>query len=150
MPRTRGDASSGADAERDASQDQEKQPQYTASGPQNAESSTRSAGQKRKVRSENEASAKQRRTSERQGTATSVRAEKKEEQPKEEDLEQQKPRLMTPDLEYDYDRSKLRDPRPTPGRRARPRWDDISAPQEIKNWVSDSFYIPKPTKLLDV
>ena len=39
-----------------------------------------------------------------------------------------------------------RDPRPTPGRRARPRWDDISAPQEIKDRVSDSFYIPKPTK----
>ncbi|KAI4698997.1 hypothetical protein J4E81_004887 [Alternaria sp. BMP 2799] len=146
MPRTRGDARSGADAECDASQDQEKQPRDTASGLQNAESPRESAGQKRKVTSENEAYAKQRRTSERQGAATSVRAEKKEEQPKEEDLEQRKPRLTTPDLEYDYDRSKLRDPRPTPGRKARPRWDDISAPQEIKDWVSDSFYIPKPTK----
>ncbi|KAI4706063.1 hypothetical protein J4E89_009116 [Alternaria sp. Ai002NY15] len=146
MPRTRGDARSGADAECDASQDQEKQPRDTASGVQNAEFPRESAGQKRKGTSENEASAKQRRTSERQGAATSVRAEKKEEQPKEEDLEQRKPRLTTPDLEYDYDRSKLRDPRTTPGRKARPRWDDISAPQEIKDLVSESFYIPKPTK----
>lgn len=111
MPRTRGDARSGADAERDTtcSQDQEKQPRDIASGGQNPESPTQSAGQKRKVTSENEASAKQRRTSERQGAATSVRAEKKEEQPKEEDLKQRKPRLTTPDLEYDCDRSKLRD-----------------------------------------
>ncbi|KAI4958347.1 hypothetical protein J4E86_003946 [Alternaria arbusti] len=147
MPRTRGEASSGADAERDASQDQGTQPRDTASGAQTAESSTQSAGQKRKVTSENEASAKQRRTSERQGAATSVRAEKKGERPKEEEPEQRKPRLTTPDLEYEYDRSKLRDPRPTPGRKARPRWEDSPlTPQEIKDRINENFYIPKPTK----
>ncbi|KAI0426822.1 hypothetical protein F5Y09DRAFT_345265 [Xylaria sp. FL1042] len=35
--------------------------------------------------------------------------------------EEQKPRLTTPDLEFDYDQSQLRDPRPTPGRMRRPR-----------------------------
>ena len=150
MPRTRGDARSGADAECVASQDQEKQPRDTASGVQNAESPRESAGQKRKVTSENEAYAKQRRTSERQGAATSVRAEKKEEQPKEEDLEQRKPRLTTPDLEYDYDRSQLRDPRPTPGRRARPRWDDTVRPKRSKIGSATASTYPSPRSLLDV
>lgn len=72
----RGEARSSADTECDASQDPEKQPRDTASGAQNAESSTPSAGQGRKVSSKNEASAKRRRTSERHGTTTSVRAEK--------------------------------------------------------------------------
>ncbi|KAK8069850.1 hypothetical protein PG994_006466 [Apiospora phragmitis] len=35
----------------------------------------------------------------------------------------QQQRLTTPDLEFDYDRSQLRDPRPTPGRVKRPRHD---------------------------
>ncbi|KAK7943636.1 uncharacterized protein PG986_012749 [Apiospora aurea] len=35
---------------------------------------------------------------------------------------QQRP--TTPDLEFDYDRSQLRDPRPTPGRVKRPRYED--------------------------
>jgi hypothetical protein len=34
--------------------------------------------------------------------------------------ESRKLRLSTPDLEFDYDRSQLRDPRPTQGRKARP------------------------------
>lgn len=41
---------------------------------------------------------------------------------------QPKPRLTTPDLEFDYDRSQLRDQRPTPGRKARPRYDCFSIP----------------------
>ncbi|KUI67698.1 hypothetical protein VM1G_03203 [Cytospora mali] len=37
------------------------------------------------------------------------------------------PRLTTPDLEFDYDRSKLKDPRPTPGREARPRYEEMDS-----------------------
>lgn len=41
------------------------------------------------------------------------------------------PRLTTPDLEFDFDRSKLKDPRPTPGREARPRYDEGDIPEEL-------------------
>ncbi|KAK7746808.1 hypothetical protein SLS53_001996 [Cytospora paraplurivora] len=42
-----------------------------------------------------------------------------------------RPRLTTPDLEFDYDRSKLKDPRLTPGRKARPRYDELDLPEEL-------------------
>ncbi|KAK9419440.1 hypothetical protein SUNI508_07415 [Seiridium unicorne] len=51
-----------------------------------------------------------------------------------------KPRLTTPDLEFDYDRSQLRDPRPTPGRVKQPRMSYAS-----EEWKSQ-FSIPKPEK----
>ncbi|KAI1808717.1 hypothetical protein F4811DRAFT_181484 [Daldinia bambusicola] len=54
--------------------------------------------------------------------------------------ENRKPRLTTPDLEFDYDRSQLRDPRPTPGRVRRPRWEDLDMPEGFK----DRFYVPQP------
>ncbi|KAH8161814.1 hypothetical protein CIB48_g6435 [Xylaria polymorpha] len=38
--------------------------------------------------------------------------------------EELRPRLTTPDLEFDYDRSQLRDPRPTPGRTRQPRLEE--------------------------
>lgn len=41
------------------------------------------------------------------------------------------PRLTTPDLEFDWDRSKLKDPRPTPGRESRPRYDEYDLPAEL-------------------
>ncbi|KAG8160262.1 hypothetical protein KVR01_009798 [Diaporthe batatas] len=49
------------------------------------------------------------------------------------EVEQQQPlpRLTTPDLEFDWDRSKLKDPRPTPGREARPRYDSHDIPAEL-------------------
>lgn len=49
------------------------------------------------------------------------------------EVEQQQPlpRLTTPDLEFDWDRSKLKDPRPTPGRERRPRYDDHDIPPEL-------------------
>jgi hypothetical protein len=53
-----------------------------------------------------------------------------------------RPRLTTPDLEFDYDRSQLRDPRPTPGRVARPRREEREVSPEWKL----RFYIPKPEK----
>ncbi|KAI1476393.1 hypothetical protein F4774DRAFT_428018 [Daldinia eschscholtzii] len=53
-----------------------------------------------------------------------------------------KPRLTTPDLEFDYDRSQLRDPRPTPGRVKRPRWEKDDMPDDLK----ERFYIPRPEK----
>ncbi|KAI1763536.1 hypothetical protein GGR53DRAFT_366429 [Hypoxylon sp. FL1150] len=51
-----------------------------------------------------------------------------------------KPRLTTPDLEFDYDRSQLRDPRPTPGRIKRPRYAEFDLPEEFKQ----RFHIPGP------
>ncbi|KAI1654497.1 hypothetical protein F4813DRAFT_210290 [Daldinia decipiens] len=57
--------------------------------------------------------------------------------------EKRKPRLTTPDLEFDYDRSQLRDPRPTPGRVRRPRRDCFDIPEGFK----ERFYIPEPEKL---
>ncbi|KAI0121928.1 hypothetical protein F4814DRAFT_457796 [Daldinia grandis] len=56
--------------------------------------------------------------------------------------EKRKPRLTTPDLEFDYDRSQLRDPRPTPGRVRRPRWDSSDMPEGF----AERFYIPEPEK----
>lgn len=49
------------------------------------------------------------------------------------EAEQQQPlpRLTTPDLEFDWDRSKLKDPRPTPGRERRPRYDSHDMPAEL-------------------
>ncbi|KAI4860412.1 hypothetical protein F4820DRAFT_109162 [Hypoxylon rubiginosum] len=56
--------------------------------------------------------------------------------------EESKPRLTTPDLEFDYDRSQLRDPRPTPGRVKRPRREKPELTVEFKK----RFYIPEPAK----
>ncbi|KAI1394739.1 hypothetical protein F4819DRAFT_480743 [Hypoxylon fuscum] len=56
--------------------------------------------------------------------------------------EERKPRLTTPDLQLDFDRSQLRDPRPTPGRVARPRMEGYDISEEFKR----RFYIPKPKK----
>lgn len=50
----------------------------------------------------------------------------------------ERPRLTTPDLEFDYDRSQLRDPRWTPGRFARPRLRG----DEITNEFKSRFDIP--------
>ncbi|KAI0020428.1 hypothetical protein F4780DRAFT_779549 [Xylariomycetidae sp. FL0641] len=59
-----------------------------------------------------------------------------------EDTAPSKPRLTTPDLEFDYDHSQLRDPRPTPGRKRRPRLDGMEVTEEFKA----RFYVPKPEK----
>ncbi|XXH01282.1 hypothetical protein Hte_007637 [Hypoxylon texense] len=56
--------------------------------------------------------------------------------------EERIPRLTTPDLEFDYDRSQLRDPRPTPGRVKRPRRGKYELTEEFKR----RFYIPEPPK----
>ncbi|KAI3392360.1 hypothetical protein diail_5840 [Diaporthe ilicicola] len=45
--------------------------------------------------------------------------------------QQRLPRLTTPDLEFDWDRSQLKDPRPTPGRERRPRYDEHDMPAEL-------------------
>ncbi|KAF2665951.1 hypothetical protein BT63DRAFT_44740 [Microthyrium microscopicum] len=62
-----------------------------------------------------------------------------------------KPHLTTPDLEFDYNRSQLRDPRATPGREARPRYDE----HDLENMgLTDSykarFDIPEPLKLGEI
>lgn len=50
-------------------------------------------------------------------------------------------RLTTPDLEFDYDRSLLKDPRPTPGRERRPRYQgsDVPAALAAQRPPSSSF-----------
>ncbi|KAI0802135.1 hypothetical protein GGR55DRAFT_666998 [Xylaria sp. FL0064] len=53
-----------------------------------------------------------------------------------------KPRLTTPDLEFDYDRSQLRDPRPTPGRIRRPRLDELELTDELRQ----RFSMPGPER----
>jgi hypothetical protein len=60
--------------------------------------------------------------------------------------ESRKVRLSTPDLEFDYDRSQLRDPRPTPGRKARPRYEEREIPQDLKAHLDLTRYVPKPEK----
>ncbi|KAI1173323.1 hypothetical protein F4777DRAFT_457362 [Nemania sp. FL0916] len=56
--------------------------------------------------------------------------------------EDQRPRLTTPDLEFDYDRTQLRDPRPTPGRVRRPRLEFEEITEEFKK----QFFIPQPER----
>lgn len=53
--------------------------------------------------------------------------------PEAQEVEQQQPlpRLTTPDLEFDWDRSQLKDPRPTPGRERRPRYGSFDIPAEL-------------------
>ncbi|THV63444.1 hypothetical protein D6D27_10614, partial [Aureobasidium pullulans] len=58
----------------------------------------------------------------------------------------QKPRLTTPDLEFEYDRSQLRDSRPTPGRIARPRYDKFSLSEDLNQHFENDFYVPKPER----
>ncbi|KAI1735418.1 hypothetical protein F4680DRAFT_435185 [Xylaria scruposa] len=55
--------------------------------------------------------------------------------------EEQRPRLTSPDLEFDYDRSQLRDPRATPGRVRRPRLEDHD--RELTKEFRDRFTIPE-------
>lgn len=52
-------------------------------------------------------------------------------EPQEAEEQRPLPRLTTPDLEFDWDRSKLKDPRPTPGRERRPRYDEHDMPSEL-------------------
>ncbi|KAI0109521.1 hypothetical protein GGR51DRAFT_569818 [Nemania sp. FL0031] len=63
-----------------------------------------------------------------------------------EEEEVQRPRLTTPDLEFDYDRSQLRDARPTPGRVRRPRLEGSEVTEEFKR----QFTIPEPKIRKDI
>ncbi|KAF5680028.1 high affinity methionine permease [Fusarium heterosporum] len=53
-----------------------------------------------------------------------------------------KPRLKLSDLEFEYDRSQLRDPRPTPGRERKPHYTEFNLSEEFKS----KFYIPENGK----
>ncbi|KAI5212166.1 hypothetical protein AUEXF2481DRAFT_282 [Aureobasidium subglaciale EXF-2481] len=70
-----------------------------------------------------------------------TKIESSEDKPKE-----GKPRLTTPDIEFDYDRSKLRDPRLTPGRVRRPQYTDMEFPEDLKKKFETEYEIPKPEK----
>jgi hypothetical protein len=54
--------------------------------------------------------------------------------------------LTSPDLEFDYDRSQLRDPRRTPGRERRPRYSEFDIPPELKARLDATHYVPEPGK----
>ena len=56
----------------------------------------------------------------------------------------ERPRLTTPDIELDYDRDQLRDPRPTPGRKARPRYNERDIPDEVLTRLKATRTIPGP------
>ncbi|KAF2262275.1 hypothetical protein CC78DRAFT_606338 [Lojkania enalia] len=64
----------------------------------------------------------------------------------ENESESAKPCLTTPDLEFDYDRSQLRDPCPTPGRRAHPRYNSFDIPEDLKRRLESTRTTPKPGK----
>ncbi|KAF4965732.1 hypothetical protein FSARC_6515 [Fusarium sarcochroum] len=49
------------------------------------------------------------------------------------------PRLKLSDLEFEYDHSQLRDPRPTPGRERKPHYTEFDLSEEFLS----QFYIPK-------
>lgn len=72
-------------------------------------------------------------------------ASKKKDKDKEKD-EAEKPRLTTPDIEFEYDRSQLRDPRTTPGRNAKPRYDEIDILEGLRAEISLKFHVPKPER----
>ncbi|KAH7071913.1 hypothetical protein BKA63DRAFT_567841 [Paraphoma chrysanthemicola] len=64
------------------------------------------------------------------------------------DIQEQpkKPRLTTPDVEFDFDRSQLRDPRPTPGRKTRPRYNKWDIPDDQRKHLEATCDIFKPVK----
>ncbi|KAI1264186.1 hypothetical protein F5Y18DRAFT_391205 [Xylariaceae sp. FL1019] len=66
----------------------------------------------------------------------------KDEQPEETNTPE-KPRLTTPDLQFDYDRSQLRDPRETPGRVQRPM---LRGELEVTEEFKSNFFIPRVEK----
>ncbi|OTA96556.1 hypothetical protein M434DRAFT_27700 [Hypoxylon sp. CO27-5] len=127
-PRTRGTASASASTRRNT-----ENPNCASSRNTRANNSTTSRGRKRKS-TESDSSTKGKR-----GKKTKeVEVIELDSTPEEE----RKPRLTTPDLEFDFDRSQLRDPRPTPGRVKRPRWDEHDMPKDFK----ERFYVPEPEK----
>jgi hypothetical protein len=81
-----------------------------------------------------DATSKKRKASGSKKTATPTKKDEKKtnEAEVQQSTEEPKPRLTTPDIGFDYDRSKLRDPRPTPGRKARPRYERLDIPEDVK------------------
>lgn len=77
---------------------------------------------------------------------SSKKTEKKDEKNKKAEPKKEKPRLTSPDLEFDFDRSQLRDPRATPGRTQRPQYEEFDMPEDLKADISSNFHIPKPEK----
>ncbi|KER00394.1 hypothetical protein AUEXF2481DRAFT_332 [Aureobasidium subglaciale EXF-2481] len=56
----------------------------------------------------------------------------------------QRPRLTTPDLEFEYDQTQLRNPRSTPGRIGKPRYEEDDIPHDLKECFDNDYYVPKP------
>ncbi|OAL03090.1 hypothetical protein IQ06DRAFT_375735 [Phaeosphaeriaceae sp. SRC1lsM3a] len=139
MPHTRGRAATGADAKPQASaHDQENVAPGTAQDSHTTKT-TEKTNRKRKSSPHKEESSSKRKSKNSPKSAST-------EEPKAGENESQKPRLSTPDIEFDYDRSQLRDPRKTPGRGARPRYKASDVPEELKTHLEATREIPKPTK----
>lgn len=60
--------------------------------------------------------------------------------------ESEKSRLTTLDIEFEYDRSQLPDPRGTPGRVRKPCYHEFDIPAELREEISQKFHLPKPEK----
>jgi hypothetical protein len=144
------------DASKDASKAQDlnnKENEPPAGTPlqQHNKAPVRKTGSKRKSgledRASNDTTPKKRKTS---GASKTAKPTKKDENETDEAEEQNKgtpkPRLTTPDLEFDHDRFKLRDPRPTPGRDARPRYSSVDIPGDLKTQLEATQEIPEPEK----
>lgn len=87
----------------------------------------------KKKRGASDTKTKQQRPAKKQKSSTGPSNDASEPSETQQGVEEQQPlpRLTTPDLEFDWDRSKLKDPRPTPGRERRPRYEEFDIPPEL-------------------
>lgn len=148
MPQTR--ASAKRHEDESGVENKENHPPHTSSKHQPTNSESKTIGKKRKSTPEQNAATGRKKRNSDNKSASKPKKVKKGEANNDEEVDQmdqsQKPRLSTPDLEFDYDRSQLRDPRPTPGRKARPRYYAFDIPQELRAHLEATREIPKPKK----
>ncbi|KAH7385562.1 hypothetical protein DE146DRAFT_212228 [Phaeosphaeria sp. MPI-PUGE-AT-0046c] len=139
MLRTTGNATSGADAETQSSIHDQENVAIAIAQDNYATGNTEATGRKRKLPPSKEKSSSRRKS---KGGAASSSTEK----PQSPEDRPRKTRLTTPDLEFDYDRSQLRDTRETPGRGTRPRYGEFDVLEELKAHLEATREIPKPEK----
>ena len=151
MSQTRGGAKTGAGSQQhDAQQNGENAPtSVTQRGPTSESLSQPATKGRKRQPSPGEGPVPRKRKSVgslKSSAATTSSPKDTKEQPETEGQVSKKPRLTTPDLEFEYDRSQLRDPRPTPGRKARPRYRSLDIPEDMKAQLEATREIPRPEK----
>jgi len=148
MPQTRGKASACADAQEQAHVTDKENVAPNIAKKAKQDAPRVEVGNRKRMSSSNEQLDSNKRKS--AGSCNPTEAGKQEkaekQQQKPDDTVPKKPRLTTPDLEFDYDRSQLRDPRPTPGRKVRPWYEGIDVPEDLKVHLEATCEIPKPQK----